>query len=125
MTYGQDSSAQLEQALTFFTPSARKQFIAFLQSNGVIGILKTRKYSVGTIFQQPPLLIKETEAGGRYKWLFEADLLTTYLPLNAQNYRQATARNDNFSLYIQVTRAPAEENPKDGLLIEIWQDKSK
>lgn len=126
MTFSDKSGDELQAVLPSFTENGRKQYLAFLQKNGIIGILKSRKYRVNTIFQEPPLLIKEALAeDGRYKWSFEAELLTTYLPLTAKDYRAATARNENFTLQLQITRAPKEENPQEGLLIEIWQVKNK
>lgn len=124
LSYTQNSADELKNTLTLFTPHARKQFTQFLKSSGMLNVLQTRQYSVNTIFEQPPLLIKEVSAEGRYKWLFEANLLTTYIPFGVTDYRATTARNDNNTLYIQITRAPESENPKDGLLIEIWQVKT-
>ncbi len=125
LTYTGDNANELKETLTYFTKDGQKSFLKFLKSKGIIGILKSQKYSVNTILKVQPLMINEAEAGGRYKWVFDIDTLTTYLPIKTNNYRQATARNDDFSLRVQVTRAPQAENPKDGLLIEIWQVKDK
>lgn len=125
LTFSENSGEELKKAITFFTPSGRIQYLKFLKSNSLIDILKSKQYRVNTIFQHRPLLLKETEANGRYKWVFETELLTTYLPLSAKDYRAATARNENFKLQLQITRAPDEENPQDGLLIEVWQVKDE
>lgn len=123
LTFSDNSSEEIQDALKYFAPNGRKDYLLFLKDNGLIDILKSKGYRVNTIFREPPLLLNETEAQGRYKWSFEAELMTTYLPITAKDYRAATARNENFSLRVQITRAPDEENPQDGLLIEIWQAK--
>ena len=123
LTFSDNSSNEIKDALKYFAPNGRKDYLLFLKENGLLDILKSKGYRINTIFREPPLLLNETEALGRYKWSFEAELMTTYLPITAKDYRAATARNEHFTLRVQITRAPDEENPQDGLLIEIWQAK--
>lgn len=124
LTFTENSEAELQAALANFTDNGRKQYLTYLKDSGALAALKSKQYRVGTILLDPPLLRTEKEAGGRYKWLFEADVLTTYMDIQSTDYRTTTARNDQVTLNIQITRADVDaENAKDGLLIEIWQVK--
>lgn len=119
----ENSNLKQEQkdALEYFTPAGQKQYLEFLDTNDILAILRQGEYRVSSVVEAPPIFIGEREDQGRYKWLFEAPMLISYINKDAESYDKNTPFNRQAVLKIQVVRVNNTESKTHNILIELWQ----
>ena len=118
---GENPDAEIKDALKYFNPTGKNQYLEFLETSGINKTLKTGKYQISSIVQSPPIFIGEREDNGRYKWLFETPILISKLDINAKSYDKNSAENQQVVLKIQILRVNQTESGDHDILIELWQ----
>ncbi len=106
----------------YFTPEGYAQYKAFLESANFSQALMTQNLRSGAYAEQDPLELSSGVYNGAYKWLFEVPVMISFVPADAETYRndEAQAQNRKFTLRVQFTRVGNPQDPED-TRIEIWQ----
>ncbi len=119
--YEQEYSEKIKS----FSKVGAKEYVAFLQNKNIVKTLKTGRYKVSGIVQGYPIVINEGAVNGRYRWLFQVNILVTYLDNRMTKYSRAKegdAITQEFILTLQLGRVRGVDNDH-GLLIETWNVK--
>lgn len=111
----------VSKANNYFTPSGQRQYIEFLNNTNITKNLSSGHYQLNSAVQLEPLLIGQQEANGRYKWLYDLDILLSYLNAGTTTYEGTAPQNQVLKLRVQVTRVEATLPDDDGIRIELWQ----
>lgn len=110
------------QAEKFFTATGYSQYKEFLSSASFQQVLSSGALQSAAYVEQEALLITSGVYGGAYKWLFEVPVTISFIPPDAETYRndETRAENRRILLRAQFTRVA---DPADPLAtkIEIWQ----
>lgn len=110
------------QAEKFFTPTGYSQYKEFLKGASFEQALASGSLQSAAYVEQEALLITNGVYSGAYKWLFEVPVTISFIPTDAETYRnnETRAENRRILLRAQFTRV---EDPNDPLAtrIEIWQ----
>lgn len=106
----------------YFTPEGYTQYQAFLNKTSFQTTLTQNNLQSGVILETQPLELASGVYGGAYKWVFEVPVTLSFIPQNADSYRDEviTPQNRRFILRIQLARVPDPINP-EAVRIEIWQ----
>lgn len=106
----------------YFTPTGYAQYKDFLKSASFEQALASGSVQSAAYVEQEALLITSGVYSNAYKWLFEVPVTISFIPMNAETYRnnEIRAENRRILLRAQFTRV---EDPADPLAvkIEIWQ----
>lgn len=106
----------------YFTPSAYEQYKNYLTQGNFAQTLSSRSLQSGAYCESPPFEVNSVVQNGIYKWLFEAPVTVSFIPLNAQTYAsdQTKAQNQRFTLRVQFARVKDPADP-NAIRIEIWE----
>ena len=126
LTY-QSGSYELEYAdkVKNFSKVGAEEYVAFLHGKNIVETLKTGRYNVSGIVQNYPVIVNEGPVDGRYRWLFQVDVLVTYLDNSMTRYSNSKEDDiitQEFVLTTQFGRVRGVDN-EHGLLIETWNIK--
>lgn len=110
------------EAERFFTPTGYSQYKEFLKSASFEQVLASGRLQSAAYVEQEALQITSGVYSGAYKWLFEVPVTISFIPPDAETYRnnETQAENRRILLRAQFTRV---DDPADPLAvkIEIWQ----
>lgn len=118
---GEDVRSDVPKARGYFTPSGQRQYLEFITSTNIVSNLSSGHYQLNSAVQLEPLLIGQQEADGRYKWLYDVQVLLSYLHAGTTSYDRAVPQNQTLNLRVQVTRAEETSSDDTGVRIEIWK----
>jgi hypothetical protein len=118
---GDGVDAQIDAKLSYFTLPGQTAYKDFLQTQNIYKNLQSGHYQLNSAVKIEPLLIGEQEAGGRYKWLYEIQVLMSYLNNGTSSYSKTKPQNQDITLSIQVTRVNKSESGDQEILIELWR----
>jgi len=107
----------------YMSQNGEEEFRGFLQSAKVLGLMQTGGYSlVGSVLDVPELKTSG-DAGGRYRWLYDLEVLLTFLPEGLSSYERvddSAYQSERLVFRIQIARTP-EGVAEDGMVIETWE----
>lgn len=98
---------------------ARTDFHSFVISSNILDTLSQNNYRLTASIDGPPLLLNKGTVDGRYRWLFEAPMLLTFLPADAKSYTDTKLLNQHVIVTAQVGRVSYDVNT-DELMIESF-----
>lgn len=124
MTFEKDYKEQMEASKSLFDKGGRGQYDAFLTENKIMNVVESGQYDVRSYVRDKPLLLNEGDVQGRYRWLYEVSLMTSYIPRGVKNYKEIEPVSRNMTLRIQVGRS-AEADNELGLQVELWSGKAE
>lgn len=110
---------------TAFNKAGATEYVAFLQAKNIVKTLKTGGYNVSGIVKGYPIVVNEGPVDGRYRWLYQIDVMVTYLDSGLTKYsneKEGDTITQEYSITMQVGRS-REANNEHGLLIETWSVK--
>ena len=108
--------------ITSFSKVGAEEYVAFLQNKSIVKTLKTGRYNVSGIIGDYPVIINEGAVDGRYRWLYQIQVMVTYFENSLKGYsheKGGDAITQNFILTMQIGRAKGAGN-EHGLVIETW-----
>ena len=73
--------------------------------------------TLNSYVKERPLLLNEGSVSERYRWLYELEIMMTYLPQATYNYEEAKPINRDVKLRVQVGRIEGTPD-EEGLVIE-------
>ncbi len=105
----------------FFDDKGWQQFNDYLVESKVQAVLDSRRYSLRSFVEEPPLLINKGEVSGVYKWLYEVPVMVTYLAAGQTKYDGAKQEpvTQTIIVKLQIART-GNPDDGDGLVIESW-----
>lgn len=118
----EDYNKDIEATAPFFDTAGREQYLKFLQDFSIIKALEVKRYAVRSFIKDPPLLLSEGAAAGRYHWLYQVTVTMSYLDKTSKDYKHAKATNYPLTIKIQVGRSASAKDPS-GLVVEHWSGK--
>jgi hypothetical protein len=118
-----DVQGHARDSLQYFTPAGEEQYIAFLRDSNIYQNLDSGYYQLNSAVQLEPLLVGEQESNGLYKWLYDVQVMLSYLNAGTTSYDAALPQNQTLFLRVQVTRAEATDENDMGVRIELWKKK--
>lgn len=118
------SSTDQDSALDF-SSNGTAQFKDFLAQQNITRALESGQYELHTVVDGKPQLLNEGNVSGRYRWLYEVTVMTTYLPRNLTTYKNTKPINQNFVLNIQVGRSTDAPQPHHILIEQFSGKKTK
>lgn len=108
-----------------FDKAGNAEYVKFLQDQNIIKSLSTGKYDVRCFVRDVPILMNEGPVGGRYRWLFQAKVMLSFIPKGLSDYKtvkDSDTITQEMVINLQAGRVPDVEN-EHGLLIEAWDGK--
>ncbi len=129
LTYkGATYESDYHQKALSFSKIGAEEYAAFLHGANFITTLKTGKYNIAGFVQDYPVIVNEGVTDGRYKWLYETNVMVTFLDGDMSGYStraeddQTISREYTVTLQLGRSREAANEH---GLLVETWSAKLK
>lgn len=115
-----------EKALTF-SKVGGEEYVSFLHSANFITTLKTGRYDITGFIRDYPVIINEGVVDGRYKWLYETNIMVTFFESGMTEYQRDESRDNTitkeYKVTVQLGRSREAQNDH-GLLIETWDVKA-
>lgn len=110
------------QAEKYFTPAGYAQYKEFLSKSGFEGALASGELQSAAYVEQEALEITRGVFGGVFKWMFEVPVTISFIPVNADTYRDGAIKPENrrILLRVQFTRVKDVNDPQ-AVKIEVWQ----
>jgi hypothetical protein len=110
------------EAKKYFTETGYGQYQQFLKSASFEEALSSGNLQSAAYAEQEALEVTRGVYNGAYKWLFEVPVTISFIPSNADTYRdgQIKAENRRVLLRAQFTRVADPADPL-AVKIEIWQ----
>tara|TARA_B100001989_G_scaffold37411_2_gene22493 strand:+ start:2987 stop:3670 length:684 start_codon:yes stop_codon:yes gene_type:complete len=126
MTYDAENyKDQYAQKAKSFDKKGLEEYVKFLQDNKIVQTLKSGAYDVRGIVKDVPVLLNEKAIGGRYRWLYRAKVMMTFVPVAMTEYKNGSAErviNKEVIINMQIGRV-ANANNEHGVKIESWSGK--
>lgn len=123
LSYGaSDYNAQFRDKSDYLSGDARLEYIAFMRDEGYVNALQTGRFNITGVLQAEPILVNEGAVDNRYRWLYQGDVLVTFLPREAEGYDSVSANDTvskTYTLTFQVGRSTEAQN-EHGIFIETW-----
>ena len=66
--------------------TAQQEYVKFLKNKNYLKTLKTGKYDIRAFVAEIPLLMNEGAVEGRYRWLYKAKVMVTYIEAGLTDY---------------------------------------
>ncbi len=122
-TYNDEYAEKIQH----FSKSGADEYIQFLKDYNFLTTLKSGKYDISGFLQDYPIVLNEGPIDGRYRWLYQANFMVTYIKSGVSNYKELNendAISKEYTLTIQFGRTEDAPNDHD-LLVESWSVKEK
>lgn len=119
--------AQYAENTKAFSKVGASEYLSFLQDKSFLTTLETGRYDITGFIQDYPVLLNEGAIDGYYRWLYQINVMVTYIESGARDYRSvkdADAITQEFTVDFQLGRAKDVEN-EHGVLIETWSVRPK
>ncbi len=114
-----DIQADIDSHKIYFDGNGQREYMAFLEQQGVMASLKTQQYFIRSFVEDTPMLLNEGTVNGRYRWLYEVPVMTSTMDRGMSDYKKASAVNKKVVITLQIGRTNDAENDT-GVLIETW-----
>jgi len=123
VTYeGETYRDEFQKNITQFNAIGAKEYLTFLQDQNIIKTLQTGRYQVAGFVSNYPVIINEGPVSGHYRWLYQMDIMLTFLDGGADVYKNNNANDSisrEYTLNMQIGRAEGADN-EHGVLVETW-----
>lgn len=113
---------EYEEKIKFFSKVGAEEYVSFLRNNNIIKTLQTGRYDVAAIVDGYPVIINEGAVDGRYRWLYQVNVMLTFMDKKMTRYsrsKKGDTITKNFVLTTQLGRVRGADN-EHGVLIETW-----
>lgn len=110
-----------------FDKAGLAEYIKFLEASGIWKALSVQSNDVTGFVSDVPILLKEGVINGRYRWLFETNIMVSYFPKGITKYDNVASsinQTQQYVITLQVGRQKGVKN-EHGLQIESWSAKLK
>ncbi len=108
-----------EEIKPYFTEQAYEQYQLFLHRYRVFEVLRPGNLRLESFAKEMPYLVSEGTSGNHYAWLYEIEMMLSFLPRDARTYKGTQVENIEVAVRVQVGRyADAGE---EGVKIELWE----
>lgn len=130
LTYKTDGyNNEYKEKVALFSAGGLKEYNKFLQDLNYITTLKTGRYDITGVLQNYPVVINEGSVDGRYRWLYQMDVMITYMEVGTDPYakdpeRRGQSITRNYTLTTQIGRSREAANDH-GIFVETWSVKPK
>lgn len=112
------NSAAMEK---YFTVGGFAQYNDFLKTAALADTLTTQDLQSGAYAEQNPLELSSGVYDGVYKWLFEVPVTISFIPKNAETYRDNSTQPINRRILLHVQFSRVVDVDPNAIKIEIWQ----
>lgn len=122
-TYKQEYSKNSKD----FNEVGLSEYLTFLQEKNFLKTLETGRYDIAGFISEYPVIVNEGARDGYYRWLYQINIMVTYLEGGATDYRTLgvnDAITQEFIVTFQLGRSKDADN-EHGLLIETWNVRAK
>ncbi len=123
----QDYNRQYVDKSKGFDKAGLAEYVKFLNERNFVKTLKTGRYDIAGFIKDYPVLLNEGAVDGSYRWLYQVNIMVTYIESGVKNYaeiKDGEAVSQEFVLTFQIGRSREAAN-EHGLLIESWSVKPK
>ena len=112
-----------------FSDVGTAEYLKFLQDKNFLTTLKTGRYDVAGFIQDYPVILNEGPVDGRFRWLYQVNIMVTYVDSNFDGYKKNKAKEgesitQEFVVTFQMGRDRTIGN-EHGIAIETWSAKAK
>ena len=110
-----------------FSKTGAGEYLKFLKDNNFLKTLDTGRFDISGFIQDYPVILNEGAVDGRYRWVYKANIMVTYLRRGVKDYadvRDGDSLSRTYVVTFQVGRHKDAGN-EHGLLIETWSVKAK
>lgn len=110
-----------------FSKTGADEYVQFLNKYNFLTTLKSGRYDISGFLQDYPVVLNEGPVDGRYRWLYQTNVMVTYIKSGTSDYKQIgedEAISKEYTLTIQFGRSDTSFNPH-GLLVDNWSVKEK
>lgn len=119
--------ADYERKAESFDKKGLQEYVKFLQEHKIVSSLKSGSYNVRSIVRDIPTLLNEGAIAERYRWLYRAKVMISFVPLGMDNYSKGKIGkviNKEVILDLHIGRVESANN-EHGILIEGWTGKTE
>lgn len=117
--------AQWDQHLKILQPDfaayGLQEYQAYLQSSGILDVLKAQNMRVNAIMDGTATLLSEGALSGSYRWLYQVPLMLSYYDADTRTAKGqgGKVQNRKVTIRVQIGRSGASQNDDD-IMIERW-----
>ena len=101
-----------KKKVVFFDKTAKNEYLRFLRDSNYLKTLETGRYDINAFVEEIPMILNEGEVEGRYRWLYQARVMVTYVSKGATNYK-LVKEEDTITQNMFVTVQVGRLEPKD------------
>lgn len=118
---------QYAQKAQTFSDAGVAEYVQFLNKHNFVTTLKSGQYDITGFVQDYPVVMNEGPIDGRYRWLYQTEIMVTYIKSGTNDYNELDASDaisKSYTLTFQLGRTDRAKN-EHGVLIESWSVKEK
>lgn len=118
---------QYEEKIINFSKIGSGEYLKFLQEKNFLKTLETGRYDVAGFIRDYPIILNEGAVDGRYRWLYQINVMVTYIQRGATDYTNiddSDVISQEFIVTFQLGRSKDAGN-EHAMLIETWHAKPK
>lgn len=104
-----------------FAPYGLQEYQNYLQSSGIMDVLKTRNLRLNAIMDGTATLLSEGALSGSYRWLYQVPLMLSYYDASIKTAKGqgGKVQNQKLTIRVQIGRSSLAQND-DQIMIERW-----
>ena len=104
-----------------FAPYGLQEYQNYLQSSGIMDVLKTQNLRLNAIMDGTATLLSEGALSGSYRWLYQVSLMLSYYDAGTKTAKGQGGKVQNRKLVVrvQIGRSSIAQND-DKIVIERW-----
>lgn len=104
-----------------FAPYGLQEYQNYLQTSGIMDVLKTKNLRLNAIMDGTATLLSEGALSGSYRWLYQVPLMISYYDASVKTAKGqgGKVQNQKFSIRVQIGRSATAQND-DQIMIERW-----
>ena len=118
---------QYKEKIKIFNKTGSEEYVKFLQSSNFLTTLKTGSYDIVGFIKDYPVILNEGAVDNRYRWLYQLNVMVTYIASGVSNYsnvKDSDYISKEYVVNLQLGRTRDVDN-EHGILIETWSAKVK
>jgi len=113
--------------IAYFSKVGADEYLRFLKDRSFLKTLETGQYDIAGFIQDYPVLLNEGAIDGYYRWLYQMNIMVTYLESGVSDYKNLKkdgSITQEFVVNFQLGRHKDVDN-EHGVLIETWSARLK
>lgn len=118
---------QYNEKVKNFSKVGAEEYVKFLQSSNFLTTLKTGSYDIVGFIKDYPVILNERAIDNRYRWLYQLNVMVTYIASGVSNYsnvKDSEYISKEYVVNLQLGRDRNVDN-EHGVLIETWSAQAK